>query len=280
MKRFFVIPYKGYSIRIGFLCVFFWICRLSLAAPEYVAVQDRALGQSLGGASQLNDSLYTNPASSSFTQVYSIDGSLMLPRSFAVSILDTRTSSVGGSLGYFRRTLGEDPGFLQGVKLALSGKASQSIGLGIAGKTLWGPDTLSTNSRLNDLDTGVLTNFGWLQMGLTLRNILGGNLAMSQPRETMLGGRIGYMETLYLSAAAKSLLENLNPYQYGVGVEYISPYYFALKGGFRWQPLQRASYWSGGLSIISPRLSLHYAVEFPQQADEKMEHVFGLTILL
>ena len=71
-------------------------------AAAFVPTQSMALGQSLSGATLLNDSIYVNPASSAFTSVYSVDGSYLFgPRAFGVSILDTKTSSIGGELGYY-----------------------------------------------------------------------------------------------------------------------------------------------------------------------------------
>src|SRR5688572_26841971 len=100
---------------VGVIC--FLSAGSALAAPEFVPLQGKAQGHSLTGASQLNDSLYTNPAASAFTQVYAIDGTFQMPRTFAVSILDTKTSGMGGALGYLRKTPIEGGEPLQGVRL-------------------------------------------------------------------------------------------------------------------------------------------------------------------
>jgi hypothetical protein len=68
------------------------------ANSEYIPIQERSQGQSLTGSSLLNDSIFSNPASSSFTYVYSMEANYALPRSFAASILDTKTSFMGGGL--------------------------------------------------------------------------------------------------------------------------------------------------------------------------------------
>lgn len=251
----------------------------AMAAPEFVPLQGTAQGQSLTGASQLNDSLYTNPAASAFTQVYAIDGIFHMPKSFAVSILDTQTSGVGGALGYFRKTVGDHKELLQGVKFLMGGKVSDYIGFGASGKALWGPNLRGEYTKMNDLDVGILGAFSFLQLGLTLRNTLGGNESMDMPREWSIGARVGWEDTLYFSVSTSSRWDRFRPYQYGAGAEYVSPYFFSIKGGYRLQPDQKISYWSGGASFLSPKFSLHYAAEFPQAPNAKVEHLVGTTLL-
>jgi len=253
---------------------------ITAPAMEFVPLQQKAQAHSLTGSSQLNDSLYSNPAASSFTQVYSVDGTFQMPKSFAVSILDTKTSTIGGALGYFRHYLpGETASPFQGAKLALAGKVEESVAVGVAGKLIWGLDAQGNDARMHDADFGVLTNFGFIQAGFTIRNIAGGKVDLKQDREWGVGGRVGYQDTLFLSLATTSTAENMKPYQYSIGAEYISPYFIALKGGFRTQPDLHKSYWGAGASFVSPKISFHYAVEFPQQSVEKTEHVVGTTIL-
>lgn len=249
------------------------------AVPEFIPLQEFSQGQSLAGASQINDSLFSNPAGAAFTKVYSVDGTFAPPKTFAVSVLDTKTSGIGGGLAYFRKKIGDFEKPLQGARLNFSGQISEELGLGIGGKALWGPNLIGGDDKLNDLDLGVLTSLGFVQLGLTLRNMLGGNEAMDLPRELSFGGRIGWENTLYLSVATLARLDNMSPYQYGIGAEYVSPWYFAIKGGFRTQPQRQLSFWSGGLSFVSPRLSLHYGVEFPQALGARTEHQVGATLL-
>ncbi len=258
----------------------FVLSGLATASPEFVPLQEKAQGGALAGASQLNDSLYTNPAGSSFTQVYALDGIFQMPKTFAVSVLDTRTSGMGGALGYFRKQVGSYEQPLQGAKLGLCGKVSDSIGFGVAGKMLWGPNLAGDYTKLNDIDTGLLGTYSFLQFGVALRNTLGGDVSMDQGREWTAGARAGWEDTLYLSVATVSHWEAVSPYQYGAGVEYVSPYYFSLKAGYRTQPRVGQNFWSAGFSFLSPRLSLHYAVEFPQQAGSKTEHLLGVTLLM
>lgn len=261
-------------------------CLWSIGAPEFVPIQEKAQGQSLAGSNLLNDSLYSNPAGSTFTRVYSIDGTYSLPKSFAVSVLDTQTSSVGGSLGFFRKnhTDGIDP--TQGLKVSLGGRVSDSVGVGVAGKMVWGPtqtDVVNSGvSRLTDVDTGVLVNFSSMQFGWTVRNLMGGNEALDLEREWTVGGRINYNQLLFLSAAVTSPWGYLSPSQYGFGAEYISPYYFSLKGGYRIEPSNSPSltFWTLGASFISPKMSVHYALELPNQTDTEMEHLIGVTLIL
>lgn len=254
------------------------------STSEFVTLHEKAMGQSLNGSSLANDSLYTNPASSAFMNVYSVDGAFQLPKSFAVSVLDTKTSSIGGGLGYYRRQMfGNQP--TQGAKLALGGKVSDTIGIGVAGKMLWGPTSiigsngLHTNDRFNNVDVGVLANLGGIQFGGAIRNVFGEKPEMEQEREFSVGGRISYDQVLFLSGATQSKMNAVKPYQYGIGAEYVSPYFFALRGGYRVQPEVAHSYWGLGASFVSPRLALHYAVELPNQSSEAVEHTLGATLL-
>lgn len=253
---------------------------IALGNAEFIPIQEKAQGQSLTGANLLNDSLYSNPAASAFSQVYAIEATYLMPRSFAVSILDTRTASIGGGLGYFRDKLENFEEPVQGLKLALGGQVTGPLAFGLGGKIVWGPNEAGDHRNLKDLDAGMLTNLDFLQLGLTARNLFGGDATLKQEREWALGGRINYSQILFLSVTAISRWGYLKPYQYGIGAEYVSPWYLSAKGGYRIQPETQLSFWSVGLSFISPKLSLHYALEIPNQAPESREHVLSLTLML
>jgi hypothetical protein len=248
-------------------------------STEFVPLQQRAQGQSLTGASLLNDSLFSNPASSAFTQVYSVDASFLSSRNFAVSVLDTKTSAIGGALGYARTIR---PGFeapLQSARLGLSGRVSENIGIGLLGKTVWGPDLDGNTGRFLDVDLGALANFNVLQLGITLTNLFGGSVPMGAERAYSFGARLNWEETLFLSASVLGRFSDFSPVQFGVGAEYVSPYYFAIKGGYRNRTLEAKGFWSAGLSILSPKVSIHYALEVPDFAGQGPEHSVGTTFL-
>ncbi len=249
------------------------------ALPEFIPIQEKAQGHSLTGSNQLNDSLYTNPAASSFTQVYAIEGTYAAPKSYAVSILDTKTSGIGGGFGYFKTKAEDQDLAFQGFKLAMAGRVSDTVGTGLGAKMLWGPNSAGAYTRMTDVDMGTISHLGFMQMGVALRNVLGGNKVLGQEREASLGFRAGYEDTLFLNVSAVSKWESIRIYQYGIGAEYVSPYFFSLKGGFRIQPQAKLSFWSGGASFISPKFSLHYAVEFPQQVGNDTEHSVAASFL-
>lgn len=260
-------------------CLLF-IPSLCSATGEFVPIQEKAQGQSLTGANLLNDSLYSNPASSSFTQVYSVEADYWMPRSFAASILDTRTSPIGGAMGYFRKNEGGVSEPLQGLRAALSNRVHPNVSLGIGGKILWGPNSQGQHINYKDFDMGALANFNVIQLGLNLRNIGGGEATLLQQREWALGGRVNYEQLLFLSTTAISKWGYVKPYQYGFGAEYVSPYFFSLKGGFRLRPQSELSYWSVGASILAPKIGIHYAVEIPNQGKKDPEHVIGANVIL
>ncbi len=258
-----------------------------LASVEFVPLQERAEGQSLTGASLQNDSLYSNPASGAFQNVYSLDGTYLLSKGFAVSVLDTKTSAVGGALGYFRLPIQGTEQTTQGVKVSLCNKYSENVAVGISGKMIWSPNVLETGKdrtveRLTDMDIGVLSHFGVLEVGTTLKNaIFGDKKVLDTYREFALGGRINWNQLLFFSATAISKLSEIKPYQYGFGAEFITPYYFSIKGGYRFLTEgANPSFWSAGASFISPKFNVHYAVEFPNQAEATTEHILGITVFL
>lgn len=261
----------GFSLILGVLAAL-----PAHAAVDYVPLQEKAQGQSLTGGNVLNDSLFSNPAGSTFTQVYALDASMQGFNNFAVSILDTKTEGMGGGLAYFRR--GVEGARTQGGRVNLASRISDTLGLGVSGKYVAGPDTLGNEAKLTDADLGLLANFQYLVFGLTLRNTLGGNDAMAMNRELAAGMRLNYKNQLFFSASAVAQ-KGIDPKQVGFGMEFVSPYYFALKGGYYFLPKTPFAAWTGGLSFISPKLSLHYAVEF-QNLSRGMEHQFGLTLLL
>lgn len=265
-----------------FIAAVFTIGTLATAAPEFVPIQERAQGHSLAGSNLLNDSLYSNPAASVFATTYTVDGIFAFPKSYAVSILDTRTSSVGGAAGYFREKFGDSETFRQGIKVGLGQKISENFGIGIAGKAVWGPygerratgDYATTEYK--DMDVGLLWNSGNYQLGLVARNTLGGNQEMDQGREWAWGGRISYDQVLFLSGAAQTRSLTARPYQFGLGAEYVSPWYFSIKGGYRYQPDSHLGIWSTGISFLGPRMSVHYALEF---LSLETAHTLGATLV-
>lgn len=271
----------------------------AFGAAEFIPMHQFAEGHSLTGANLLNDSLYVNPAAAAFTRVYSIDATYQLSKRYAVSVLDTKNGAVNGALGYFRQPVSSsafgdtfaEP--MQGVKGALSARVSNNVAVGIAMKTMWGPRaqlgqtaaTASQKDRLTDGDLGILGNFGMIQLGATLYNLVGGGneaLDPHQGREVSLGGRIGYQDLFFVSVATQSRFRTPTPYQYGIGAEYVSPYYFALKGGYRivTDIGPQRTYWSAGFGINSPRVSVSYGVQFPQTDYERVEHVLGLMLMM
>jgi hypothetical protein len=248
-------------------------------STEFIPLQQRAQGHSLTGASLLNDSIFANPASSAFTNAYAVDGSFLTPKNFAVSILDTKTSGMGGALAYFRMNRPGIENVVQGAKIGMSGRVSENFGFGVMGKTVWGPDLAGTNAKYTDLDLGVVAQFEVFQLGLSMQNVLGGNPAMGEAREYSFGTRLNWEQTVFFSAAMNGGIQNFQPQQFGFGAEYVSPYYFSLKGGYRFRPQEQKSYWSAGLSILSPRMSIHYAVELPNVVGAVPEHSVGTTFL-
>lgn len=248
-------------------------------STEFVPLQQRAQGQSLTGASLLNDSIFSNPASSAFTSAYSVDTTFINPKTFAVSVLDTKTSGMGGALAYFRM---QRPGFeqvIQGARFGFSARVSENFGFGVMGKGLWGPDLAGTSARLMDFDLGLIANFEMVQFGVSLQNTLGGSVQMGESRDYAVGTRVNWEQTMFLSASMTGQTRDFGPTQFGFGAEYVSPYYFSLKGGYRVRPSEQKSYWSAGLSILSPKMSIHYAVEIPNMPNAGPEHSVGTTFL-
>jgi len=248
-------------------------------ASEFIPLQQRAQGRSLTGAALMNDSLFSNPAASAFTRVYSVDGTFLSPKHFSVSVLDTKTAALGGALGYYRLSRPGIEAPLQGARLGVSTRVSENFGIGFTGKMAWGPDLAGTAARYTDFDWGLTGQFGFIAFGVSMANTLGGSAPMGEKREYAVGARVNWEETVYFSASMDGEVENLRPVQYGVGAEYVSPYYFSIKGGWRIRPLENLSYWSTGVSILSPKLSLHYALEIPNRPGASLEHSVGTTFL-
>ena len=94
-----------------------------------------------------------------------------------------------------------------------------------------------------------------------------------------LGARINYDNTVFFSFATYAKTSDWNPYQFGFGAEYVSPYHFAIKGGYYFRPRENFSAWSAGASILSPKLGIHYAVEFPSVETKPMEHSLAVAVI-
>ncbi|MBI3294707.1 MAG: hypothetical protein HYZ71_08245 [Deltaproteobacteria bacterium] len=248
--------------------------QMACALPEFIPLQERAQGHSLVGAAQFNESVYSNPAAAAFTPVYSVEGSMM-QGTLAASIVDTKTSYIGGTIGYVRE---DDPvtGPMQSIRLGVSRKINDVLAFGVMGKTIW-----TNTARLNDADVGILARLSPVELGFVTRNITGGNLDVAnQQREVAYGGRIGFKDSFFISASATALAgQALSPYEYGLGTEFISPYYFSVKGGYRVETVSHLTHWSAGASFISPRISAHYAVEFADNSGTIAAHQVGLSLL-
>jgi hypothetical protein len=263
-----------FSLWVGILSSVSW------GFADFVPLKEKAQAHSLTGAIQGNESIYSNPAASSFSETYTLDGTFAFPKSFSASILDTRTSTIGSGLGYFKDQDPLSENSSHGLRLSLASKASETMAVAIAGKAIWLSDGASER-QFKDVDAGVLWNLGYGSAGIVLRNLMGGNEDLKKDREISIGGRVGYSTSFFLSASAHSKVSKLSPYEYGFGVEYVSPWHFSMMGGYRFQTgtSRNPSYWSTGLSFLSPRLSLHYAVEFPQQLGENTSHLLGTTMI-
>jgi hypothetical protein len=253
----------------------------AMAAPEFMGLQEMAQGQSLTGANTLNDSLYVNPAGSAFTKTYSVEGDYFPAlNGFGVSVVDTKTSTAAGALGYFRESFnGSADQFVQGIKVATAERLSNEWAFGIAAKAMWGPNIDGNSASLKDGDLGVLYNAKTLQLGFTVRNVLGGDALLNQQREWSIGGRINWEEALFFSISTVSTWSKFAPYQVGIGAEYVSPYYFSLKGGYRILTDGGLSYYSAGASLITPKFCLHYAAEIPAQGSQNTLQSLGATFL-
>jgi len=256
------------------------IASFAHAFSDFVPLRERAQAHSLTGAIQSNESIFSNPAASAFNQEYTLEGTFAFPRSFSASVLDTRTSQVGGGLAYFKEQDSESEGYRHGVRVSLSSRVSETVAVAVAGKAIWSKNQMES-SNFKDLDAGLIWNAGFATAGFVLRNFSGGDKQAEQEREMSLGGRIGYSQTMYLSAAAHSKWGQFAPYEYGVGVEYVSPWYFSLMGGYRFQTDNSSlepSCWSLGVSFLSPKLSLHYALELPESLEPDSSHLLGLSM--
>lgn len=250
------------------------------AGTSVVPIHELALGQSMVGGHLLNDSIFTNPASAVFTNVYSVDGTYYGGGGFSTSVLDTKTSTIGGGAGFYRLN-GNTPGkYNQGFRLAMMGKITPNIGWGLAGKILWGENTAGLEKNLKDVDLGVLFDYSFVQFGATVRNVFGGDPNyLGQDRAFGLGARINYDQVLFLSVASFSRFETAVPYQLSVGAEYVSPYYFSLRSGFRALLDEQRSFWSAGLGVASGKFGIHYALEMPNQPGDT-QHLLNIDFML
>lgn len=257
------------------------LARVVYASSEVIGLQERAQGQSLVGSHQLSDSLYSNPAGSAFTNTYAIEGAYLGPRSFGVSVIDTKTSSVSGGLGYFRAGVPNTDEVTQGVKLALGTRVSDRFALGLAGKAIWGKGPAGDSRSVKDIDVGFLVSFDALQLGGMVRNVFGGDaLVLDQDREASFGARVNYDQILFLSVATQAKWTNFKPYQVGIGFEYVTPYSFSVKAGYRFQPSASLSFWSAGASVSASKFGLHYAIEFPAQGNTTPLHALSVSMVL
>ena len=263
------------SPRVSLLSLVVFFALRAFALPEFIPPQERAQGHSLAGAVQFNDSLYSNPAASAFTQVYSVEGSLA-KNVLAASVIDTKTSYVGGSLGYLRREDSETGEKLEALRLGVCRKINDALAIGVMGKTLW-----NSTQRMNDSDVGILAKLTPIELGFVARNLLGGARDLeNQQREYALGARLGFKDTLYFSASTQATDRTVfAPYEYGIGAEFVSPYFFSIKGGHRWKMDTGERLWSTGVSLLSPRLLAHYSVEFSPIAGGTSNHQVAVSLL-
>ena len=166
------------------------------------------------------------------------------------------------ALGYFRQPNDKWDEPTQGVNLSLMGRVSNALAVGVAGKGLWGPNQeTGTSADYKDVDAGFLIKLSGLHFGAAIRNIMGGEAKLDQEREVTAGFRLGYRDVLFFSSAMQARWEGFSPYQYGFGIEYVTPYRFTARGGYRFSPGKDEAYWSAGLGFVAQRVTIQYALE-------------------
>jgi hypothetical protein len=248
---------------------------LGLAIP---LLSSSAMGRAGAGVGAENvHSIYnTNPASMMFEKYYSVGaGYTSDGNTLQASVVDTKTSGVGGALSYFHQLEAnryEDKLWkINGIHLALAGNLVEAFSVGVLGKYYWfkAASPLVRDTQMLDFDLGVQYRLGpFFAAGATLRNVMLKTQKEAFPNPDLaLGISVSPVSAINILADAGTWLKEGNQvkgkWMLMGALEGKLSDTFALRGGYRYvlgmASLQGAT---AGLSVLFEKVRLSYGALF------------------
>ena len=259
-----------------------------------------ARGSSTTASHLVHDSIFQNPAAAVIDKTYIVTlGYTPVGDQLSASIVDTRSSNIGGGLAYVRRDLRD----IQSSPLALGnyrrtedraalsffGMASDELALGVLGKYTYQKsyDGLSENGKNWNGDIGAKYFFSnSFQIGLAAQNLLkddkGMNLrAFSAGIETLplrsvnVSARVIHFPKLPASSEFRySNTEKTTGFS--VGAEWAAYRGLSLRAGYKEQPAWNEKLASAGAGYTDKEWGVDYAFQISTLGDKSNSHMATL----
>lgn len=251
--------------------------------------QARARGGATAASILTHDALFQNPAAGAFQNKYSVNFAYMgTGDAITASIVDTKSGPLGGGLYYMKRefknpasspTEGAYARSEERAGFSFFGKMNPSIGFGtnikyvyrrsrtagVASGTAWNFDVGGRFILSEDIALGVVgQNLMTDETGLNPKTVLGG-LEFRAAGALMLSAQVGRIFDD----------ESLGP-SYGVGAEYLLPYNFIARAGFR-DTGAKQTFVSAGFGYEAGSFGVNYSIQNALSGPKSQIHAVGVT---
>lgn len=257
---------------------------LPAGIPDLLGARALSMGAYRGVAAG-NDGIFTNAASLAALRRYAVESQWTLDRvgdgtalqAYGGSVVDSETGSVTGGFGYTRVLGGPWLGSLYHMALAVP--LGRTFFLGGTGKyqNVDGPGGQHMSAA--NVDASAFLKPGWLALGVSGYNLLSTGHKSVQPRGLGVGASVGDDRRFHLAVDWRGDYDRAEKLTsaYAVGGELLLGDFFPVRAGYLKDDTRRASFWSGGLGIIT---TSGFAVDlaYRQRIEAPTERMFGLAI--
>ncbi len=280
------------------LAVLCWFGTAGSARAENDTLNPRtiALGESLRAAATGALAISLNPAGLALSRTYVLEGSYgYRPEDHAhiqaVSICDSVTARVGACLYYDHLSADpSEPGdrWLHEVGLTMAVPLGESLTFGVTNKYVSYHETFMEETPVDNSRKGLAFDAGLtyrvmplLSLAFVGYNLFGGDQSQ-YTRALGFGAVVSFTPKLRLAADGKYDLERSSG-RYGGGLEYLfsgadGQQGVPLRAGYVYDAATHASYITGGLGVLTPRVGLDLGAR--KQVSDGKELMVQLSLRL
>ncbi len=283
-----------YSVPIALIILCFFVFQGRLFA--FTNISADALGRAGAGvaANNVHDVYGLNPSSMLFSQYYSLGGSYnSLGNSVKGSIVDTKTSAIGGGISYVHRLTQLDSleEFVEfGAQLALAGRPLPELSFGLLTKTFWVKEKGKKERKAKlDFDLGFKYDISeTLAVGAVVRHLIFIPKEEEFPSPNLAFG-VAYtpMPTLTLMLDGgtwwkEEAKELKGAWQAVIAAEFTPIPVVQLRGGFRFvSKKEKKRAFAAGIKLNFETFEIAYGGEVFFAADPvEYDHSVTLTLIL
>ena len=256
-------------------------------SADFLSPRSAALGGSGHAGPLLNDTIFLNPAFTSFVPannvsvnylMYSGDGN-QAGRNYNVSIQDGRNPMLQAGAAY---TVREDGAFLH---MGISKAVIARLGFGLGGKLLF--DSRTHKNSYDAVFATAAIPFDWLQTAFIIDNLFETKAGVSRGmrREFILGTKFNVkgIVLVYFDPHFTPLLADGQRYGFESGLEFtIMSDLFLRMGAFKNsmipQIATRGRGYGAGFGWVAPRVSFDYGIQRALDPVAVTTHSLGMTL--